>query len=77
MPEDPHKYTQLQVPVLIGQNYEHVMCHATIYEEGDTITITMSARGSDAAQIAAAMTEGELLALSFVAIPARPRNTDT
>jgi hypothetical protein len=71
------KYVHTQIPVLMGDNYEHIMCHAAVHEEGDTVTITMSAKGSEGRDLSALLTTetGELVALSFVAIPVRPRNT--
>lgn len=65
------------IPVLVGHNYEHVMCRAVIEEEGDTVTVTMTAKGRDAVELQSILTSGELMALSFVAVPVLPRNTDS
>lgn len=66
------KLSHTQVPVLIGENYKHVMCEASIIEEGDTVTVTIAAKGSDASTLVALMTGGEPMALQFVAIPVTP-----
>lgn len=68
--------SRTQIPILIGENYKHVMCSAFVIEEGDTVTVTMTAKGPDAATLAALMTSGEPQALQFVAIPITPRNTN-
>lgn len=67
----------VNIPVLVGHNYEHVMCRAVIEEEGDTVTVTMTATGKNAVELQHLMTTGELMALSFVAIPVIPRSTDS
>lgn len=69
------EYTHVQIPVLIGHNYEHVMCKAVINVEGDTVTVTMAAKGSDGRELLEVMNQSEIMALSFVAIPVTPRNT--
>lgn len=69
------EYMRTQIPVLIGHNYEHVMCQAVINVEGDSVTVTMAAKGTEARELLALMTESEIMALSFVAIPVTPRNT--
>lgn len=70
------EYIRKQIPVLVGHNYEHVMCQAVVNVEGDTVTVTMSAKGPQARELLAVTTENELMALSFVAIPVTPRNTE-
>lgn len=69
------EYIHKQIPVLIGHDYEHVMCKAVINVEGDSVTVTMAAKGTEARELLALMTENEIMALSFVAIPVTPRNT--
>jgi hypothetical protein len=70
------EYLRKQIPVLVGRNYEHVMCQAVVNVEGDNVTVTMSATGHEARELLAVMTEESLMALSFVAIPVTQRNTE-
>lgn len=69
------KHLAVQIPVLTGFDYEHVMCKADIVEDDNTVTITMVAKDSEARDLLALMTGGGLMALSFVAIPVTPRST--
>lgn len=68
--------TRRQLPVLIGMDYKHIMCEAVIIEENDAVTITMTAKGQDANDLISVMTAQEPVALSFVAIPVKPRATN-
>ena len=63
------------IPVLLGNNYEHIMARADIVEEGDEITVTIKAKGGDALDLAEVFTSSEPLALSFVAIPVKPHSS--
>lgn len=65
-----------QIPVLIGQDYEHAMCEAEIIEDNDggIVTITMTAKGDNANALVALLTAMEPMALSFVGIPVTPRS---
>lgn len=67
------KITRRPIPVITGGNYEHVMCHASVVEENDEVTITMVAKGNNAKTLAAIMTGGEPMALSFMPIPVQSR----
>lgn len=66
------KRTTLQVPVLLGQNYEHVMARADIVEEGDEMTITIKAKGREFVNMQNVVAQIDILAVSFVGIPVKP-----
>lgn len=57
------------IPILLGNNYEHVMGRADIVEEGDEIIITVRAKGREAGELASLLTAMEPMALSFVGVP--------
>lgn len=72
--------TTLQIPVLIGEGYRHLMGTAEILEEEEkgqakvVLSITASGAPNDARDLVALFTTGEL-ALQFVAIPVTPHST--
>lgn len=72
--------THVQIPILIGPEYRHLMGTAEILEieeKGQAkVTISVTADGSptDAKDLVALMTAGDF-ALQFVAIPVTPRST--
>ena len=66
------KVTYTQIPVLLGYDYQHVMGHADIYEEGYEITIMIRAGGENARDLAELFQSGEPQAISFVSIPVMP-----
>lgn len=63
-----------QIPVIVGDNYQHIMCEATVTEEDDLVRVVMIAEGADANDLLAVMTAGEPMALQFVAIPVTSRS---
>lgn len=71
------KTTNIQVPLLIGENYRHVMGSLTMISEPGHIELglTFVADGVDANDLIALLTAGEQLALKVVAIPVIPRST--
>lgn len=72
--------TTVQIPILIGEDYRHLMGTAEILEleeEGKAkviFSVTADGRPNDARDLVALFTTGEL-ALQFVAIPVTPRST--
>jgi hypothetical protein len=74
------KTTTVQIPILIGEDYRHLMGTAEILEEVENsrakvvLSVTASGAPEDARDLVALFTTGEL-ALQFVAIPVTPRST--
>jgi hypothetical protein len=64
--------SKTQIPVIIGDDYQHVMCEATIIQQNDVVTITMTANGQSANDLMAVLTATEPMGLSFIAIPVTP-----
>ncbi len=75
MVADAPKIAETQIPILIGEGYDHIMCHAYILEQGETVTLRLSAKGQEASTLLAILSSGEPQALQFVAIPVQPRTT--
>lgn len=69
----------IQIPILIGDNYRHVMGKATVEELEHSglviVTLEITTGGQNARDLVALMTSGEPQALQFVAIPVRPGTT--
>lgn len=61
------------MPILIADNYEHIMAHADIVEEPNKTSITITVEGEHARYFAACVTSTEPVALSFAGIPVQPR----
>ena len=69
------KHIQVNVPVLTGANYEHVIAKGDISIEGDNVVITISSKGRVGLELAESLTSGEIVALSFAAIPVKPHTS--
>ena len=85
---NPHEgqklVTKKDLPVLVGQNYEHVMGKATIEQVAEVrnkaneilssprVTITIVSEGPDALLLGDYVAMNEVIALSFGAVPVRP-----
>lgn len=68
---DSIRQTSRQLPVLIGNDHEHVMAKADIYRAPDKILIEIEARGPNSQLLAEFLEQAEPIALSFGAIPVR------
>lgn len=79
------KVTEKLIPVLIGNDYEHVMAKATIEQtaakhspttnqvlEPAKVTITIIAEGPSAQELGDFVAAGDVVALSFGFVPVRP-----
>jgi hypothetical protein len=80
--------TEKMLPVLIGENYQHVMARATIEQtapvygsdddgkrillEESKVLITIVAEGGHAQQLGDFVAATEIVALSFSGVPVRP-----
>ena len=69
------KHIQVNVPVLTGNDYKHVIARGDISIEGDDVVITISAKGRVGLELSEALTSGEIVALSFSAVPAQPHTS--
>lgn len=70
--------TKRLLPVLIGENYEHVMAQASVSQDRPgKVTITIEATGKDGDILADFLTAAEPIALSFAGIPVQPRKKNT
>lgn len=67
-------YAQVDIPVLVGDNYEHIMARADVDvdTENTEVTITIKKKGRESLALAEILTTGEIVALSFVAVPVKP-----
>ena len=62
-----------RIPVLIGENYQHVMAFARMVEEDDgNVTITMTTQGNEGQELLSWLSGGAPVALTVVAIPVTP-----
>lgn len=79
------KVTEKPIPVLIGDNYEHVMAKATIEQtaavrspttnqvvEEAEVVITIVAKGPSAQELGDYVAVADVVALSFGVVPVRP-----
>jgi hypothetical protein len=79
------KKTEKPLPVLIGQNYEHVMAQATIEQKAEVrspttnkvleqaeVVITIIAKGPSAQELGDYVAAHDVVALSFGTVPVRP-----
>ena len=69
------RVTRTQIPILIGDNYRHVMSSAVILEQENTVSLTLTVEGFEADNLLALLASGEPQALQFVPIPVNPRKT--
>lgn len=68
------KVHKTQIPIITGQNYEHIMGDVAIIESDVvTIEIRVCASGKEASNLITLLTAGEPMGLSFVALPVTPR----
>lgn len=65
--------TERPIPVLLGDDYAHVMAHAVIEEDPGKTTVTIVAEGRAADILGAFLTAPEPVAVSFSGIPVQPR----
>lgn len=63
---------KFEMPVLLGNNYEHVMGQGNIFEEGGEVTITIKAKGTAARDLLILFENMPPMALSFAGIPVQP-----
>lgn len=64
--------TKRQIPVMLGEDYQHVMGEAIIMEQNDVVTVTITAKGTNARDLIAVLSAMEPMGLSFIAIPVTP-----
>lgn len=70
MPDDL-RHTERKLPVLIGNDYKHLMATAQIVRSPNKVTIEIIAEGENGQALAAFLEEVEPIGLKFVAIPVR------
>lgn len=79
------KTTEKPIPVLIGDDYEHVMAHAKIEQKAEVrspttnqilepaeVVITIVAKGPSAKELGDYVAVPDVIALSFGVVPVRP-----
>ncbi len=69
--------TERLLPVLIGDDYEHLMTRCTVDEEPGKTTVTIVAEGEASKYLADFLTAAEPIALSFAGIPVQPRKNQS
>lgn len=75
MKDDP-KITIKPLPVLIGDNYEHVMGKAYIEQTPNSVVITIQVYGNDARTLGDFVAAEEVVALSFSGVPVVPHHKE-
>ena len=65
--------TEKKLPILIGDNYQHIMGHAKIVQTPESVTITIEVEGPNSRLVGDFVAAGEVVALSFAGVPVRPR----
>jgi NADPH-dependent 7-cyano-7-deazaguanine reductase QueF len=68
------RVTRMQLPVLIGFDYQHVMAECVVTETPDKTEIHIEATGDAARYLGSFVASNEPVALSFVAIPVRNKH---
>lgn len=68
-----HIITEKPMPILIGENYEHIMGLTKIVQTPESTTITIVIEGKNARLVGDFVAAGEIVALSFAGVPVRPR----
>lgn len=68
---DDLRQTIRQLPVLIGNDHEHVMAKADIFRSPDKVLIQITSTGPESQLLAEFLEQAEPIALSFEAIPVR------
>jgi hypothetical protein len=63
--------TEKPLPVLIGEDYKHVMGHAVIVQTPDSVVITIEATGKSGRALGDYVAASEIVALSFSGVPVR------
>lgn len=72
MTESPSIRSTRPIPVLLGDNYEHVTASAEIIRTLDSVTIHITSKpGPDTQMLADLLEQVEPIALKIVAIPVR------
>lgn len=69
MSEDNVRHTSKLMPVLIGNNYKHVMGRAKIHRGLDKVLIEIESSGEHGQLLADYLEQAEPVAVSFTAIP--------